>query len=283
MTALVSGSDLYGIEVKVAAVPKARWVAVCRDCPGAIDSLVELLQGRFVKGVMARICHETTGLFPSPKEITFACSCPDWASMCKHVVAVLYGIGARLDEKPDLFVCAAEGGPAGSHRKSGHGPVASRKETEGGEGPRRRRLTTGNISGVSTEGMPVMRGLPPRQRRLRQRDWDRMSLDRGAATLRHVTRASSVRMAIRRQGMSNAEESRTTGSSERPGVAAMVDDQHARQLSRMKLVGATGFEPATFRSRTGRSTRLSHAPTNCAATASVFRALGSSFPNRVLL
>ena len=103
VTAMVSGSDLYRIQVKVAAVPKARWSAVCRDCAGAIDSLVELLQGRFSQGVMARICHEKTGLFPSPAEITFDCSCPDWASMCKHVAAVLYGIGARLDEQPDLL------------------------------------------------------------------------------------------------------------------------------------------------------------------------------------
>ena len=103
VTAMVSGSDLYRIEVKVAAVQKARWSTVCRDCAGAIDSLVELLQGRFSKGVMARICDEKTGLFPSPAEIEFTCSCPDWASMCKHVAAVLYGIGARLDDKPDLL------------------------------------------------------------------------------------------------------------------------------------------------------------------------------------
>jgi uncharacterized Zn finger protein len=103
VTALVSGSDLYRIQVKVAAVAKARWTKVCKDCAGAIDSLVELLQGRFSQGVMARICHEQTGLFPSPAEITFTCSCPDWASMCKHVAAVLYGIGARLDEKPELL------------------------------------------------------------------------------------------------------------------------------------------------------------------------------------
>jgi len=52
---------------------------------------------------MERICRQRTGLFPSPDEIKLACSCPDWASMCKHVAAVLYGIGARLDEKPELL------------------------------------------------------------------------------------------------------------------------------------------------------------------------------------
>jgi len=103
VSAMVSGSALYEIQVRVTPVPKPRWQAVCTDCGGAIESVVELLQGRFSQGVMARLCHQQTGLFPSPSEIAFTCSCPDWASMCKHVAAVLYGIGARLDEKPDLL------------------------------------------------------------------------------------------------------------------------------------------------------------------------------------
>jgi len=103
VNALVSGSEIYKVAVKVSAVPKARWSSICTDCAGAIDSLVELLQGRFSKGVMERICRQNTGLFPAPAEIRFSCSCPDWASMCKHVAAVLYGIGARLDEQPGLL------------------------------------------------------------------------------------------------------------------------------------------------------------------------------------
>ena len=103
VTALVSGSTMYDVKVTVAPVPGARWGAICKDCSGAIDSLVELLQGRFSTAVMTRLCEERTGLFPSPKEILFTCSCPDWASMCKHVAAVLYGIGARLDHQPELL------------------------------------------------------------------------------------------------------------------------------------------------------------------------------------
>src|SRR5437773_8257499 len=103
VTALVSGSTMYTVTVTVEGVPKPRWSAICRDCSGAIDSLVELLQGRFAKAVMTRLCQEGTGLFPSPKDILFRCSCPDWASMCKHVAAVLYGIGARLDHQPKLL------------------------------------------------------------------------------------------------------------------------------------------------------------------------------------
>jgi uncharacterized Zn finger protein len=101
--ALVSGSKIYKVAVKVTPVTKARWKAICTDCAGTIDSLVELLQGRFPKGVMERICRQNTGLFPSPKEIQLSCSCPDWADMCKHVSAVLYGIGARFDEHPELL------------------------------------------------------------------------------------------------------------------------------------------------------------------------------------
>jgi uncharacterized Zn finger protein len=99
----VSGSELYEVRLKVAPVPKPKWKSICGDCAGAIDSLVELLQGRLSKGVMERICRQGHGLFPSPHEIKLSCSCPDWAGMCKHVAAVLYGIGARFDHQPELL------------------------------------------------------------------------------------------------------------------------------------------------------------------------------------
>jgi uncharacterized Zn finger protein len=101
--ALVSGSELYEVALTVAPVARARWKSICEDCTGAIDSLVELLQGRFSKGVMERICRQNHGLFPAPAEIKLSCSCPDGAYMCKHVAAVLYGIGARFDHQPELL------------------------------------------------------------------------------------------------------------------------------------------------------------------------------------
>jgi uncharacterized Zn finger protein len=103
ITAMVAGSELYKIEISIAPVKSARWKAICQDCAGTIDSLVELLQGRLAKGVMDRVCREGDGLFPSPTEIKLDCSCPDWADMCKHVAAALYGVGARLDQKPQLL------------------------------------------------------------------------------------------------------------------------------------------------------------------------------------
>jgi uncharacterized Zn finger protein len=103
VTALVAGSSLYRIKISVAPVKSAHWKAICRDCAGSVASLVELLQGRFEKGVMDRVCRAGDGLFPAPREITLSCSCPDWADMCKHVAAALYGVGARLDHKPQLL------------------------------------------------------------------------------------------------------------------------------------------------------------------------------------
>jgi uncharacterized Zn finger protein len=103
VTAMVSGSSLYTVKITINEVAKARWNAICADCAGGIDSLVELLQGRFSKGVMERICRQGSGLFPKPAEIRFSCSCPDYASMCKHVAASLLGVGARLDVKPELL------------------------------------------------------------------------------------------------------------------------------------------------------------------------------------
>ena len=101
--ARVAGSELYRIKIAVAPVKPSRWKAICRDCAGTVGSLVELLQGRIAKSVMERVCSKGDGLFPAPQEIKLSCSCPDWADMCKHVAAALYGVGARLDEKPELL------------------------------------------------------------------------------------------------------------------------------------------------------------------------------------
>jgi uncharacterized Zn finger protein len=103
VSAAVSGSRLYRVDVNIKTIPPERWKAICHDCAGAIDSLVELLEGRFAKETMERLCKEGAGMFPLPAEIRFSCTCPDSARMCKHVAAVLYGIGARLDEDSGLL------------------------------------------------------------------------------------------------------------------------------------------------------------------------------------
>ena len=101
--ALVSGSSLYTIKIGIRPVAAGKWAALCRECAGGIGSLMELLAGRLSERVMNVMTQPASGLFPAPAEIDLDCSCPDWADMCKHVAAVLYGVGARLDEKPELL------------------------------------------------------------------------------------------------------------------------------------------------------------------------------------
>lgn len=105
ISALVQGSRSkpYQVNITIKPLQKEVWEAITKDCTGKIDSLQELLEGKFPKALADLFTAKGKGLFPSPKEITLNCSCPDWANMCKHVAAVLYGVGARLDDDPGLF------------------------------------------------------------------------------------------------------------------------------------------------------------------------------------
>ena len=101
--ALVSGSELYEIQIDIEGQPKRNWSALKEQCAGKIGTLVELLQGKLSKAVMELVTDRDQGLFPKPKEIKMRCSCPDYAGMCKHIAAVMYGVGNRLDSLPELL------------------------------------------------------------------------------------------------------------------------------------------------------------------------------------
>jgi uncharacterized Zn finger protein len=101
--AKVSGSELYTVKVSIKTLQGSKWTAIKGRCSGQISTLLELLQGKLSDHVMEVVTDRKEGLFPLPGEMSFHCSCPDSAMMCKHVAAVLYGIGARLDDKPELL------------------------------------------------------------------------------------------------------------------------------------------------------------------------------------
>jgi uncharacterized Zn finger protein/DNA-binding transcriptional regulator YiaG len=105
LEALVAGSQghPYKVAVTVQPVGQSQWQAITEACAGRVGSMLDLLSGRFPKEIMARVSDPETGLFPKLGELKFACSCPDWAQMCKHVAAVLYALGHRLDEEPELL------------------------------------------------------------------------------------------------------------------------------------------------------------------------------------
>ncbi len=132
VTAQVMGSSLYRITVSVREVAVAHWQAIARDCARSIDTLVELLQGQLSTSVMERITRPGTGLFPSPKEISFSCSCPDSAALCKHVAATLYGIGARLDAEPELLFGLRKVDAKELIAHAGEGAAPVRKQPDAG-------------------------------------------------------------------------------------------------------------------------------------------------------
>ena len=101
--AIVSGSTLYNVRIAIEKLPRKKWALIRGRCSGQIGSLLELLQGRISNGVMNVVTDRDQGLFPLAHEISLDCDCPDWATMCKHVAATLYGVGARLDDQPELL------------------------------------------------------------------------------------------------------------------------------------------------------------------------------------
>jgi uncharacterized Zn finger protein len=103
ITALVSGSSLYQVAIAIQPLEGSRWNGIAAECTGKIDSLIDLLGGNLSPQVLEVVTRREMGLFPMPREIALSCSCPDWADMCKHVAAVLYGVGARLDLQPDML------------------------------------------------------------------------------------------------------------------------------------------------------------------------------------
>jgi uncharacterized Zn finger protein len=153
--ARVVGTSLYTVEVKIAPLPQQRWRDVCARCAGSIDSVVELLQGRLSQSVMGHICAKEMGLFPAPREIKFECSCPDWASMCKHVAAVLYGIGARLDQQPELLFVLRKVDQNELISSAGRGT-----ELEAGKGRGARRVESANLSELF--GIDIVEAVPPK-------------------------------------------------------------------------------------------------------------------------
>jgi uncharacterized Zn finger protein len=135
---LVSGSRLYKVAIDIKRLPARRWSALKRRCAGRIGSLVELLRGSLSDGVMEVVTHRKDGLLPAPHEIFVGCSCPDWARMCKHVAATLYGVGSRLDHQPELLftlrgVDAAEMVEAAVRRPATRGSARKTRVLKSGE------------------------------------------------------------------------------------------------------------------------------------------------------
>ena len=98
--AMVSGSSIYNINIAIKPLVQEKWHTIKNTCMGKISSLLDLLSGQLSTGVMDVVCHPQGGLFPLSHELELSCDCLDWTTMCKHIAAVLYGVGSRLDADP---------------------------------------------------------------------------------------------------------------------------------------------------------------------------------------
>lgn len=147
--ALVSGSSIYAVEVVIAQLAKARWETLVGECSGKIDSVIELLSGQLSETVMRVLCSPSQGLFPSTKELALSCSCPDHAGLCKHLAAVLYGVGARLDAEPELLFVLRGVEELDLVRDAALGGEAGARDLHGDE--------LSNIFGIELEPAPSAR------------------------------------------------------------------------------------------------------------------------------
>lgn len=169
--ALVSGSDIYQVEVRIQPLAADRWKAVRRQCAGSIGTVVELLAGKLSTAVMEVLCHRQQGLFPDARHLTMSCSCPDGARLCKHLAAVLYGVGARLDQAPELLFTLR--GVDGAELVAGRAAaLASAAPAAGGIGAEH----LAEIFGIELEDAP-----PPRPARRRPRAGQPAATATGAA------------------------------------------------------------------------------------------------------
>jgi uncharacterized Zn finger protein len=170
ISARVSGSELYSVEITISSLPDPHWKCVKSQCAGQIGSLVELLQGRLSRSVMDVVTQRGGGLFPKPAEIKMNCSCPDWAGMCKHVAAVMYGVGARLDNKPELLFLLRKV----DHLELIAGAVDSAPVVGAGKSQGKKTIAAGDLADVfgiemaeaetPTEVAPAIATPPPKSR-----------------------------------------------------------------------------------------------------------------------
>lgn len=160
ITALVAGSQLYTVSIAVSALEPTHWQALLQACTGQVASCLELLQGRLSDAVMERVIHPDSGLLPLPQHLIFDCNCYDWASLCKHVAAVLYGVGARLDSQPELLFLLRQVDPQALIQASQRLPAFGEQTVLGQHQP----LEGADLSalfGIELEEPAVMPAPPP--------------------------------------------------------------------------------------------------------------------------
>ena len=221
ISALVSGSELYSVEITISSLPDPHWKCVKSQCAGQIGSLVELLQGRLSRSVMDVVTQRGGGLFPKPAEIKMTCSCPDWAGMCKHVAAVMYGVGARLDDKPELLFLLRKV----DHLELIAGAVDSAAVADAAKSRGKKTIAAGDLADVfgiemaeaetPTEASPAIAKTPAKSRVACLQDGPEEKAESGRHRVEEI-RGSSGRESEKAQNGHGAPRCSTAGAHQTP-------------------------------------------------------------------
>ena len=164
VVAYVAGSELYTVTVDLTRLAAARWKSMIASCAGRIGSLIGLLRGELSHDVLTVLTDRKTGLFPAPSEIKLRCSCPDGAYMCKHVAAALYGVGARLDQSPDLFFVLRQVDQAELLASAGAYEALAAAANKSGPSAGKKRIAANAVASVFglelDDAAPTVRSVP---------------------------------------------------------------------------------------------------------------------------
>jgi len=212
--AMVMGNQLYNVTTRIEELPAKKWKAVRKRCAGQIGSLIELLEGKLSESAMAVVTDRDKGLFPRPGEIRLSCDCPDWAVMCKHVAAVLYGVGVRLDERPELLFLL-RGVDQVELIGSEAGAVAA---ATGGRKKGRRRIAEGDLAdvfGIDVAGEGEKKKNPKKEKppRERARKVSRGKRKSAAGASGKAVTGKTVASLRKKHGMTRSQLARLLGTS----------------------------------------------------------------------
>ncbi|MBN1844647.1 MAG: SWIM zinc finger family protein [Sedimentisphaerales bacterium] len=249
--AMVSGSELYKVKVAIKTLARKKWNKVKERCAGQIGSLIELLQGRLCENVMAIVTNRNQGLFPSPREISLRCSCPDWAVMCKHVAAVLYGVAARLDERPELLFLLR----GVDHEELISAEVDVATAVQGAKGGRRRIAddALADVFGIemSEDAIPVKSKSSRRRKKTAPRETARSAVKRKTRTRKSTPRATK-KSVPRKAGATSASR---TGQGARPVTGKAVAGLRAKfgmsQSKFARLLGVSAPSIGNWEKKSG--------------------------------
>jgi uncharacterized Zn finger protein len=247
--AIVSGSELYEVEVEIAPLKKARWQKLKKQCTGKIGSLIELLQGRFSDEIMGIVTDRSQGLFPQPGEISFQCNCPDWADMCKHIAAAMYGIGARLDEEPELLFLLR-----GVDREELITADAAASEIvgKGSKRSRRRSLADKDLASVFDVELEERSEKATKRKGTKGKATKKVAAKKNvAAKKKSVKRKSASSGASKRS--SKKKGAKRAPASFRPSAAAVARLRRRLGMSKIEFASAVGVSSATVTKWEGAS------------------------------